>query len=97
MDTAADAASWTDYGTESNPSGWKSMGGVCGLYGPIGIANHGDYSLTIYCESGGSNDDWYYKTRSSGVSGGWGAWHDTGVGFGGQLPAGILFSNGTTS
>jgi hypothetical protein len=94
-----DDAVWTDYGTESHPSGWKSLGGSCDpdVDYSLGLSNSGDYYLTVYCLGG--NSDYWAKTRSPGVSGGWGGWHDTGVvwGYEAQLPAGILWSNGATT
>ncbi len=90
-----DNAMWTDYGTESHPSGWKSMGGQCLTLFATGLSNNGNYSVTLYCV--GTNNDYCYRTRSAGVSGGWGGWHDTGSSVIGSLPSGILLSNGNTT
>ena len=83
---AGEDAMWTVWGTEAHASGWKSLGGICNPFFVTGLSNNLNYSLTIYCV--GSNGDWWSRTRSSGVSGGWGAWQDAGV----FLPSGILFS-----
>jgi hypothetical protein len=86
-------AMWTDWGTESNPSGWKTMGGQCDTLFATGLSNNGNYSVTLYCVAPNAGD-YYSKTRSAGVSGGWGGWQDTGISVLGALPAGILLSNG---
>jgi hypothetical protein len=89
-------AMWTDYGTESHPSGWKSLGGSCVRAYVTGLASDGDYGLSLFCI--GIDLNWYVNTRDFGVSGGWSGWSDTGVASYNvhDLGPGILFSNGTT-
>jgi hypothetical protein len=98
--TGLNDAVWTDWGTEANPSGWKSMGGQCGQGFNLGLSSEpGTYGLTLYCVGG--NADYWYKTRGSGVNAGWSGWNDTGVPWPdtspSSLPAGILWSNGQTN
>ncbi len=89
-------AVWTDWGTEAHPSGWKSLGGQCGN-SPLGLNDHGDYSVTLFCDALHGPDYWY-NTRGYGANGTWGGWKDTGVPYGYQseLGSGILWSDGTT-
>jgi hypothetical protein len=97
-DGAIDNAMWTIFGTEAHPSAWESLGGICDETWAVGLSNNLNYSLTLYCVGTNNPQTWWRKTRSSGVSGGWGAWEDTGV-FdldGNLLPFGILFSDGAS-
>jgi len=94
-------AVWTDWGTEANPSGWKSMGGQCDPSYGLGLSsNAGTYGLTLYCVASGpgANGDYWYKTRGAGQSAGWSGWSDTGVPWPDTSPptlTGVLWSNGT--
>jgi hypothetical protein len=45
-----DRVVYTDYGTESNPSGWKSMGGTCNSDLSNGLSSQGNYALTYYTD-----------------------------------------------
>lgn len=67
---------WTDWGTEGNPSGWKSLDspttGGCDASHQLGLTTDGDYGLDLTCYDNFRH--FYRNGRGDGPNGGWSGW-----------------------